>query len=278
MDSAKELASNLDCSLPMVSVVVPMLDEAENLSPLIIAIFNVLAPFCRFEVVLVDDGSKDETRAIALDLAGRFGGIRVIGHDSSAGQSAAIHSGVTAARAAIIATLDCDGQNPPENLTSILAPFLAAHPPSRLGLVAGQRVGRKDSYSKLVASRFANKIRSAVLRDGTRDTGCGLKAFRKDAYMALPFFNHQHRYLPALFSRDGWQVAHVDVTHAPRLHGKSKYGNLGRALVGITDLAGVAWLIRRRKTATPREFTVHAAQSLPADDVKTATPSYEESR
>ena len=278
MDSAKELASNLDCSLPMVSVVVPMLDEAENLSPLIIAIFNVLAPFCRFEVVLVDDGSKDETRAIALDLAGRFGGIRVIGHDSSAGQSAAIHSGVTAARAAIIATLDCDGQNPPENLTSILAPFLAAHPPSRLGLVAGQRVGRKDSYSKLVASRFANKIRSAVLRDGTRDTGCGLKAFRKDAYMALPFFNHQHRYLPALFSRDGWQVAHVDVTHAPRLHGKSKYGNLGRALVGITDLAGVAWLIRRRKTATPREFTVLSEPALPTDEVKTAALSCEEAR
>ena len=278
MDSAKELASNLDCSLPMVSVVVPMLDEAENLSPLIIAIFNVLAPFCRFEVVLVDDGSKDETRAIALDLAGRFGGIRVIGHASSAGQSAAIHSGVTAARAAIIATLDCDGQNPPENLTSILAPFLAAHPPSRLGLVAGQRVGRKDSYSKLVASRFANKIRSVVLRDGTRDTGCGLKAFRKDAYMALPFFNHQHRYLPALFSRDGWQVAHVDVTHAPRLHGKSKYGNLGRALVGITDLAGVAWLIRRRKIATPREFTVLSEPALPTDEVKTAALSCEESR
>ena len=278
MDSAKELASNLDCSLPIVSVVVPMLDEAENLSPLIMAIFNVLAPFCRFEVVLVDDGSKDETRAIALDLAGRFGGIRVIGHDSSAGQSAAIHSGVTAARAAIIATLDCDGQNPPENLTSILAPFLAAHPPSRLGLVAGQRVGRKDSYSKLVASRFANKIRSVVLRDGTRDTGCGLKAFRKDAYMALPFFNHQHRYLPALFSRDGWQVAHVDVTHAPRLHGKSKYGNLGRALVGITDLAGVAWLIRRRKTATPREFTVLSEPALPTDEVKTAALSCEEAR
>jgi len=262
----------------MVSVVVPMLDEAENLSPLIMSILHVLAPFCRFEVVLVDDGSKDQTRAIALDLSGRFEGVRVIGHDSPAGQSAAIHSGVLAARAAIIATLDSDGQNPPENLTRILAPFFAAHPPSRLGLVAGQRVGRKDSYSKLLASRLANKIRSVVLQDGTRDTGCGLKAFRKDAYLALPFFNHQHRYLPALFSRDGWQVAHVDVTHAPRLHGRSKYGNLGRALVGITDLAGVAWLIRRRKTATPREFTVLSEPALPTDEVKTAALSCEEAR
>jgi glycosyltransferase involved in cell wall biosynthesis len=278
MDSAKELVSNIDCRAPTVSVVVPMLDEAENISPLTTSILHVLAPFCRFEVVLVDDGSKDQTRAIALDLAGRFEGVRVIGHDSPAGQSAAIHSGVLAARAAIIATLDADGQNPPENLTRILAPFLAAHPPGRLGLVAGQRVGRKDSYSKLLASRFANKIRSVVLQDGTRDTGCGLKAFRKDAYMALPFFNHQHRYLPALFSRDGWQVAHVDVTHAPRLHGRSKYGNLGRALVGITDLAGVAWLIRRRKTATPREFNVLSEPALPTDEVKTAALSCEEAR
>jgi hypothetical protein len=160
-----------------------------------------------------------------------------------------------AARAEIVATLDGDGQNPPENLTRILAPFLAATCPNRLGIVAGQRVGRKDDWSKRLASRLANSIRGAVLRDGTRDTGCGLKAFRRDAYLALPFFNHQHRYLPALFARDGWQVAHVDVTHAPRLHGRSKYGNLGRALVGITDLAGVAWLIRRRNRATPQELT-----------------------
>ena len=278
MNRVLAVAPVLDRTRVAVSVVVPMLDEAANLRPLITSVFATLDPLCRFEVVLVDDGSSDQTRTIAIELAALHDCIRVIGHDSQAGQSAAIHSGVLAARAAIIATLDGDGQNPPENLTRILAPFLGTSVPSRLGIVAGQRIGRKDSWSKRLASRIANGIRSAVLRDGTRDTGCGLKAFRKDAYLSLPFFNHQHRYLPALFARDGWLVAHVDVTHAPRRHGRSKYGNLGRALAGIADLAGVAWLIHRRKTALPHELVHSATHAWRDDGIKVVTQPFEEAR
>ena len=278
MNRALAIKPAFHTTTPMVSVVVPMLDEADNLRPLIASIFTVLVPLCRFEVVLVDDGSSDRTRTIALELATQQKGIRVIGHDSPAGQSAAIHSGVLAARAAIIATLDGDGQNPAENLTRILAPFLGATVPKRLGIVAVQRIGRKDRSSKRLASRVANSIRGAVLQDGARDTGCGLKAFRKDAYLALPFFNHQHRYLPALFARDGWLVAHVDVTHAPRRHGRSKYGNLGRALAGITDLAGVAWLIHRRKTACPHELGPSATSNRRGDGIIAATRPVEEAR
>jgi hypothetical protein len=151
--------------------------------------------------------------------------------------------------------LDGDGQNPPSNLPLLIAPLLAPDRPSRLALVAGQRVGRRDTLSKRLASRLANRLRGWLLRDGTRDTGCGLKAFRRDAYLALPYFDHQHRYLPALFARDGWEVAHRDVTHAPRHAGRSKYSNIGRAIAGVSDLLGVAWLIRRRKRAAPRDIT-----------------------
>jgi dolichol-phosphate mannosyltransferase len=123
----------------------------------------------------------------------------------------------------------------------------------RVGLVAGQRVGRRDTLSKRLASRFANGLRSRMLRDGTRDTGCGLKAFRREAFLALPYFNHMHRYLPALFARDGWEVRHVDVTHRARQAGRSNYTNFQRGLVGAVDLFGVLWLIRRKKTAQPTE-------------------------
>lgn len=239
---------------PDVSVVVPLHDEELNLRGLVGDILAALADQ-RFEVILVDDGSKDGTRALALQLAAQHPELRVIAHPVAAGQSAAVHSGVLAARAQIIATLDGDRQNPPENLPKLIAPLLATGRPARLALVAGQRVGRRDTLSKKIASRLANGIRARVLHDGTRDTGCGLKAYRRDAFLALPFFNHQHRYLPALFVRDGWEVAHVDVTHAMRPAGRSKYTNLGRAIVGISDLMGVAWLIRRRKTAQPSELT-----------------------
>jgi glycosyltransferase involved in cell wall biosynthesis len=250
-------------SVPAVSVVVPLLDEEENLRALVDRIRAALDPLCRHEVVLVDDGSRDGTRALCLALATEFPNIVVVGHAAPAGQSAAVNSGVLAARGQIIATLDGDGQNPPENLPRLLAPFLAPGADPALGLAAGQRVARQDTLSKRLASRFANGLRSAILQDGTRDTGCGLKAFRRDAYLTLPFFNHQHRYLPALFARDGWGIVHVDVSHAPREHGTSKYTNLSRALVGMTDLAGVAWLIRRRKRARPVTLTPLPAPSQP---------------
>jgi len=238
---------------PDVSVVIPLHDEELNLAALVAGVIAALTGH-HFEIILVDDGSKDGTRALAQHLARQHPKLRVVAHQVAAGQSAAVHSGVLAARAPIIATLDGDGQNPPENLPALIAPLMAADRPALLALVAGQRVGRRDTISKKIASRLANGIRAWVLKDGTRDTGCGLKAFRRDAFLALPYFNHLHRYLPALFARDGWLVAHVDVTHAARQAGRSKYTNIGRAVVGVSDLMGVAWLIRRRKTARPTEL------------------------
>lgn len=239
---------------PKLSVVVPMKNEEAAIAALVADIAAALGSLT-YELLLVDDGSTDATRATCLALAASDPRIRVLGHPQSAGQSAALHSGVLAARAAIVATLDGDGQNPPENLPKLVEPLIGSGASAACGLVAGQRVGRKDTLSKRLASRFANALRSAVLRDGTRDAGCGLKAFRREAFLALPYFNHMHRYLPALFARDGWQVQLVDVSHAPRKTGRSKYGNLDRALAGILDLAGVAWLIHRRKRARPEDLT-----------------------
>lgn len=238
---------------PHISVVIPLHDEELNLTALVNGVMDALSQEAH-EIVLVDDGSKDGTRALALSLTTQHPNIRVIAHDVAIGQSAAVHSGVLFAKGSVIATLDGDGQNPPENLPALIAPLMAVDRPARLALVAGQRVDRRDTWSKKIASKLANGIRAAVLKDGTRDTGCGLKAYRRDAFLALPFFNHQHRYLPALFARDGWDVAHVDVTHAARNAGRSKYTNFGRAIAGLSDLLGVAWLIHRRKRGTPSEL------------------------
>ncbi|HYN62977.1 MAG TPA: glycosyltransferase family 2 protein, partial [Candidatus Limnocylindrales bacterium] len=166
-----------------------------------------------------------------------------------------IHSGVEAARAEVICTLDGDGQNPPAEIAKLLAKLESRAFPEGVALVAGQRVGRRDTLSKRWASKAANGIRSTLLKDGTRDTGCGLKLFRRDAFLDLPYFDHMHRYLPALFASDGWGIVHVDVGHAPRYAGASNYANLSRALVGAYDLIGVAWLIKRRKRARGAEVT-----------------------
>lgn len=239
---------------PRFSIIVPCRNEAGNIGPLLDGIEAAGAPIGPFECIVVDDGSSDATAAVALERAARSGGwLRLLSHPVPGGQSAAIHSGVIAARAPLIGMLDGDGQNPPEELPRLLAPFLAAGAPADLGLVAGQRVGRRDVASRRLASRAGNRVRAWLLRDGTRDSGCGLKAFRRDAYLALPFFNHQHRYLPALFLRDGWRVLHVDVSHRTRGAGRSNYTNWQRGLVGIPDLLGVAWLIRRRKIVRPVE-------------------------
>ncbi len=235
--------------VPDFSVVVPMHNEAASVASLVAEILAACSPVGRFELIIVDDASTDETAAKVLSLMRGYPWLRLVRHDRQAGQSAAIHSGVQAARGPIVCMLDGDGQNPPDNLPSLLAAFLAPGSSAQLGLVAGQRVGRQDTLAKRLSSRFANRLRAYILKDRTRDTGCGLKAFRRDAYLALPFFNHQHRYLPALFSRDGWQIAHVDVVHRARMHGRSHYTNIGRAIVGIHDLIGVAWLLRRRKSA-----------------------------
>lgn len=245
------------------SVVVPCRNEAQNIISLIEGIVQSMTPVCRLEIIVVDDGSDDGMASLLKSALADWPILRVLRHDRTGGQSAAIHSGVAAARYALICTLDGDGQNPPEELPGLLSPFSGVHS-GRLGLVAGQRLGRKDTLARRWASRFANAVRSRVLRDDTRDTGCGLKCFRRDAFLALPYFDHMHRYLPALFARDGWRVEHVDVTHRPRLGGQSHYSNVQRGIVGLFDLVGVAWLLRRRKKCRPAEVS-RKSTTVPGD-------------
>jgi dolichol-phosphate mannosyltransferase len=251
---------------PAVSVVIPMHDEAPNVAPLIAGILAA-CDGTAIEVIAVDDGSHDGTAAEVTTIAAGDRRVRLVRHAQAAGQSAAVHSGVVAARGHVVCTLDGDGQNPPEELPKLYAPLLAEGG-AGLGLVAGQRVGRQDTLSKRLGSRIANALRAWLLKDGTRDTGCGLKGFRRDAFLALPYFDHMHRYLPALFRAQGWEVALVDVSHRGRMAGRSKYSNLRRALVGMHDLVGVAWLVKRRKKAAPEE--VEIARPAPAPQRGTA--------
>ena len=249
-----EIAADPPDISPNISIVIPMHDEAENVAPLIAGILEACAGHA-VEIVAVDDGSRDGTGDVVIRLAAGEPRLRLLRHGRAAGQSAAVHSGVLAARAPVVCTLDGDGQNPPSELPKLFAPLLADET-GRLGLVAGQRAERRDTLWKRWGSRLANTLRAWLLADGTRDTGCGLKAFRRDAFLALPYFDHMHRYLPALFRRDDWEVTHVDVAHRERVAGRSKYGNLSRALVGLRDLMGVAWLIRRRKKARAEEVAI----------------------
>jgi dolichol-phosphate mannosyltransferase len=228
-----------------VSVVVPVRNEAGNIAPLVAEITKALDAQWRFEIVYVNDGSSDGTDAELKRLMAQHPWLRRVSHKQSCGQSAAVRTGVAAARAPIVVTLDGDGQNDPAFIPVMLRAFEAGGP--RMGLVAGQRVGRKASWFKKLQSRIANAVRGAVLRDGTRDTGCGLKAFRRSVFLSLPYFDGLHRFLPALVRRDGYEIGYVDVVDRPRAHGVSNYGMWDRLWVGILDLAGVWWLIRRKK-------------------------------
>ena len=233
---------------PRFTVVAPMLNEAENVTLMAEEISEACGPVGPFEAVFVNDGSTDATAQRIAELRSRFPWLREVRHAAPCGQSAAVRSGVIAAHAPIICTIDGDGQNPPAEIPRLVAPFLDNRP--NLGLVAGQRVDRQDTASKKLASRLANRLRAAILNDDTRDTGCGLKAFPRDVFLALPFFDHIHRYLPALVKREGFDILLVDVSHRAREAGASKYTNFGRALVGIQDLLGVRWLIMRRRLPT----------------------------
>jgi dolichol-phosphate mannosyltransferase len=230
---------------PTVSIVVPVKDEAENVGPLVDEIAAAVADRWNFELIYVNDGSTDATDFELTRLMAERRWLRQVKHARPCGQSAAVRTGVVAARAPIVVTLDGDGQNDPSFIPALLRSLEAA--PPRVGLIAGQRVGRRASRSKQFQSRVANGVRAAILRDGTRDTGCGLKAFRREAFLALPYFDGLHRFLPALFRRDGYDVGYVDVIDRPRRHGRSHYGMRNRLWVGILDLAGVWWLIRRRR-------------------------------
>jgi len=230
---------------PAVSIVVPVKNEEGNIGPLVAEIGAALEGRFPFEVIVVNDGSRDRTEAELERLLGQYPWLRVLKHVVSCGQSSAVRSGVIAARAPVIATLDGDGQNNPAYLPDLLAPILAGTP--HLGLVAGQRVERQASEFKKLQSRIANDVRRMVLKDGARDSGCGLKAFRRDPFLTLPHFDGLHRFLPALFRREGYDVAFIDVVDRERKRGKSNYGMMDRLVVGLMDLAGMWWLIRRRR-------------------------------
>ena len=228
-----------------VSIVVPVRNEAGNVAPLIAEIAAALDGRWVYEIIYVDDGSTDATAERLAEIKKQRGNLRQIRHATSSGQSSAVRSGVRASRGAIVATLDGDGQNNPQFLPDLIAAI--ENGGDRVGLAAGQRVGRKDSGFKKIQSRIANGVRSGILRDGTRDTGCGLKAFRREIFLMMPYFDGLHRFLPALMRREGYEIAYVDVIDRPRRSGVSNYGFFDRLWIGIMDIAGVWWLIRRKK-------------------------------
>ena len=229
---------------PAVSVVVPVRNEAGNVAPLVAEIAGALKDRS-FEIVYVNDGSRDATEQELRALMSERPWLRQIRHTQSCGQSAAIRTGVAAARSPLVVTIDGDGQNDPAFIPALIAALEAGA--LRVGLIAGQRVGRKATAFKKAQSRVANSIRSAVLKDGTRDTGCGLKGFRRDLFLSLPYFDGVHRFLPALVRREGLEIDYIEVVDRPRRHGASNYGFWDRLWIGMVDLFGAWWLIRRKK-------------------------------
>jgi dolichol-phosphate mannosyltransferase len=238
---------------PEISVVVPVHDEAENIVPLVDEIYAALAGGpdfeVGFEVVFVDDGSGDESFEFLAEQAAARPNFRTVRHALRAGQSAAIHSGVHAARGTLIATLDGDGQNDPADIPKLLALYRSQAGTDENGdrplMIAGHRVERRDSWLKRISSSIANSVRARALGDATPDTGCGLKLFPRDVFLEFPAFDHMHRFLPALMIRAGGRVISEAVSHRARARGQSKYGMWDRLWVGIADLRGVGWLARR---------------------------------
>ncbi|RAK67766.1 glycosyltransferase family 2 protein [Phenylobacterium kunshanense] len=229
---------------PEISVVVPVFDE-EGAAPTLAR--EIAAAFTgrNAEIIFVDDASRDGTRAALKAVAAEIPQLRVVGHRRNAGQSRAIRTGVLAARAPIVVTLDGDGQNDPADGPALVDSLLAG--PPELALVGGERVKRQDSQAKKLASRIGNGVRKRLLKDAANDTGCGLKAFRREAFLRLPYFDHIHRYLPALMLREGYRVDFRPVNHRHRQTGRSKYTNLGRLTASLSDLVGVMWLQSRAR-------------------------------
>jgi dolichol-phosphate mannosyltransferase len=227
-----------------ISVIVPAKNEEKNVAPLVDELEVALSKIGAFEVIYVNDGSTDGMETEIARLAQSRPWLRQIHHATSVGQSASVRTGVLAAKAAIVATIDADGENNPAYIPELYQALMAS---PENGIAAGQRVGRKASAFKRFQSRIANKVRGGILKDGTRDSGCGLKCFPKALFLSLPYFDAIHRFLPALTVREGYKVVHVDVIDRTRLSGVSNYTVWNRLWVGILDLAGVWWLIRRKK-------------------------------
>lgn len=228
------------------SVVVPMHNESGNAASLVGEIAAALEGRA-YEMIMVDDASTDDTRAVLAALKAEFPALRVLSHRKNAGQSRAIRSGMRAARGRIVGTLDGDGQNDPADLPDLYRALTRADAPERLAMVMGRRASRKDTAWKRFGSRFANSIRKRMLRDDCDDSGCGIKVIKRDVFLSLPYFDHMHRYMPALVKAEGFDVEFMDVNHRPRGAGRSKYTNFGRLWAALSDLRGVTWLIRRRR-------------------------------
>jgi glycosyltransferase involved in cell wall biosynthesis len=239
---------------PEVSIVIPVHNEAENIQPLLDEICRSLAEVVPFEIVVVDDKSTDDTLARLEVCAQSMPELRIVCHSHNAGQSAALHTGIRFARAALIATLDGDGQNDPADIPTLLARYHEAAREQPL-LIAGHRTTRRDTFVTRASSRIANAVRQSFLKDRTPDTGCGLKIFTRELFLALPYFDHMHRFLPALVLRAGSRVVSVPVSHRPRAKGRSHYGIHNRLWTGIIDMLGVAWLIRNSRLPTAVEHT-----------------------
>lgn len=232
-----------------LSVVVPVFNEYENITPLINEILAALRGKVAFEIIYVDDGSTDQTANVLKEIKTAVPELRVIRHVESCGQSLAVLTGVKQALGALVVTLDGDGQNDPADIPLLLARYRAEGHDDKL-LVAGWRANRNDTKAKRIQSRIANRVRRALLNDETPDSGCGIKLFCRDDFLAFPRFNHMHRFLPALILRDGGRVCSVAVNHRPRLCGVSKYNMMNRLWVGIIDMMGLMWLQSRAKNPT----------------------------
>jgi dolichol-phosphate mannosyltransferase len=233
--------------MPQLSVVVPVRNEAENIAPLVAEIRAALDGRVDYEVVYVDDGSRDDTAQRLAEAAADFPRLRIVRHRESCGQSTALRTGIKAARAPWIATLDGDGQNDPADIPRLLDGLGDLDCASPDQMIVGHRRRRRDTAVRRLSSRIANGVRASLLKDRTPDTGCGLKLFSKAAFLEFPYFDHMHRFLPALMLRAGGHVRSVEVNHRPRTRGRSHYGLGNRLWVGIVDLFGVMWLQRRSK-------------------------------
>ena len=249
-----ETSHTASVSSPLLSVVVPVLNEEANVGPLIAEIRAALEPVCPFEIVFVDDGSTDATPATLAALRGEVKELRVLTHSKRSGQSAGLRSGVAAARGRLVATLDGDGQNDPADIPALLEAWQADTGATPL-MVTGHRVNRRDTWAKRRASRVANALRRSMLGDDNPDTGCSLKLFERALFLRFPYFDHMHRFMPALAKREGARVTVVPVNHRARNAGASKYRIFDRLAVGIPDLLGMVWLMRR----APSGLTVHEA-------------------